>query len=102
MSFYVREDVELMERPRVGVEWGCGSVRLRMRQQGWNVTGVGMSGAVVDRLRADFGLQALSGSLPHPALEDSSFDVITMWQALEHVHQPLEILRAARNLLAPN
>ena len=72
-----------------------------MRNQGWTVTGLDMSEVVVDRLRSDFGLHVFSGSLPHPALEKGSFDVITMWQALEHVHQPLATLDAAHQLLTP-
>jgi SAM-dependent methyltransferase len=85
------------------LDFGCGSgsFLLRMRQQGWKVTGLDMSEAVVDRLRSQLGLHAFAGSLPHPAFENASFDVITMWQALEHVHQPLEVLTAAHQLLAP-
>lgn len=85
------------------LDFGCGSgsFLVRMQRQGWTVTGLDMSETVVDRLRGDLGLHVFSGTLPHPALEDASFDVITMWQALEHVHQPLETLEAARNLLAP-
>ncbi len=85
------------------LDFGCGSgsFLLRMRRQGWTVTGLDMSEVVVDRLRTELGLHALTGTLPHPALEQASFDVITMWQALEHVHQPLETLEAARGLLAP-
>jgi SAM-dependent methyltransferase len=85
------------------LDFGCGSgsFLLRMRRQGWKVTGLDASEAVVARLRGQLGLHALSGSLPHPALEDASFDVITMWQSLEHVHQPLEVLQAARQILAP-
>jgi SAM-dependent methyltransferase len=85
------------------LDFGCGSgsFLLRMRQQGWNVTGLDMSEAVVDCLRSQHGLHALTGSLPHPALEEGSLDVITMWQALEHVPQPLEVLRVAHQLLTP-
>lgn len=85
------------------LDFGCGSgsFLLRMRQQGWKVTGLDVSQAVVERLRSDLGLHALTGTLPHPALANASFDIITMWQALEHVHQPLDILGAARQLLAP-
>jgi SAM-dependent methyltransferase len=72
-----------------------------MRRQGWKVTGVDLSEAVAARLRNDLGLAVLFGSLPHADLENAQFDVITMWQALEHVHRPLEVLRAARQLLAP-
>jgi 2-polyprenyl-3-methyl-5-hydroxy-6-metoxy-1,4-benzoquinol methylase len=85
------------------LDYGCGSgsFLLRMRRQGWTVTGLDMAEAVVERLRSEFGLHALTGSLPHPALDDASFDVITMWQALEHVHEPLETLQAAHKLLVP-
>jgi SAM-dependent methyltransferase len=55
----------------------------------------------VARVRGELGLRALTGTLPHPELAAQSFDVITMWQALEHVHAPLEVLRAAHRLLAP-
>jgi 2-polyprenyl-3-methyl-5-hydroxy-6-metoxy-1,4-benzoquinol methylase len=30
-----------------------------------------------------------------------SFDVVTMWQSIEHVHEPLDILREAFKLLTP-
>jgi SAM-dependent methyltransferase len=85
------------------LDFGCGSgsFLLRMRQQGWTVTGLDMAEVVVERLRAQFGVHALTGSLPHPALDEASFDVITMWQALEHSHEPLDILQAAHKLLAP-
>lgn len=102
-----RQDRLRRQMPRHGerrlLDFGCGSgsFLLRMRGQGWRVTGLDMSEAAVSRLRGDFGLHALCGSLPHPALEDGSFDVITMWQSLEHVHQPLEALLAAKQLLAP-
>ncbi len=85
------------------LDFGCGSgsYLLRMKNQGWQVTGLDASEVVVDRLRADHGLHVFSGSLPHPALETGSFDVITMWQTLEHCHQPLDVLLAAHQLLAP-
>src|SRR5262249_53998185 len=46
-------------------------------------------------------LRAFAGSLPHPQLLGDTFDVITMWQSLEHVHAPLDVLREAHRLLAP-
>jgi SAM-dependent methyltransferase len=97
-----REALPLHGKGRL-LDFGCGSgsFLVRMRRQGWHVTGVDACAAVVDRLRSQHGLHALAGSLPHPALEECSFDVITMWQALEHVHQPLATLRSAHRLLAP-
>jgi SAM-dependent methyltransferase len=85
------------------LDFGCGSGTFihRMRRLGWQVTGVDASASAVQRVRSELGLHALAGSLPHAGLRHDSFDVITMWQSLEHVHQPLTVLREARRLLAP-
>jgi 2-polyprenyl-3-methyl-5-hydroxy-6-metoxy-1,4-benzoquinol methylase len=85
------------------LDFGCGAGSFldRMREQGWEVTGVDVSAAVVQRLRAQSRLRVLAGSLPHPALRPESFDVITMWQSLEHVHEPLTVLTGAHRLLVP-
>jgi SAM-dependent methyltransferase len=85
------------------LDFGCasGAFLQRMRLVGWKVTGIDASEEAVQRVRNDLGLTALLGSLPHPELGDGSFDVITMRHSLEHVHRPLEVLRAAHRLLAP-
>ena len=71
-----------------------------MAEQGWQVTGLDAAVGAVARVR-DQGLFALEGSLPHPHLRAASFDVVTMWHSLEHVHAPLAILREAFRLLVP-
>jgi 2-polyprenyl-3-methyl-5-hydroxy-6-metoxy-1,4-benzoquinol methylase len=72
-----------------------------MAELGWKVTGVDASPRAVEQVRDDLGCDVHLGSLPHPDLSPGSFDVITMWQSLEHVHRPLEVLRAAFELLRP-
>jgi SAM-dependent methyltransferase len=85
------------------LDFGCGggSFLERMHQRGWTVTGLDISAFAVNRVRSGLGLPVLLGSLPHPELAPKSFDVITMWQSLEHVHDPQEVLRQAYELLAP-
>jgi SAM-dependent methyltransferase len=85
------------------LDFGCGegTFLCRMQKQGWQVTGLDSCGDVVGRLRGELGLHVLVGSLPHHELRPTSFDVITMWQSLEHVHQPAEVLREAFRLLVP-
>jgi SAM-dependent methyltransferase len=85
------------------LDFGCGggSYLEQMHLQGWQVTGVDVSTAAVQRIRTELRLRALVGSLPHPQLPPASFDVITMWHSLEHVHAPLEVLRQAHRLLVP-
>jgi len=85
------------------LDFGCGggSFLERMHRQGWQVTGLDVSTTAIQRVRLELGLRALVGTLPHPSLEPGSFDVITMWHSLEHVHHPAEILQEAYRLLAP-
>jgi 2-polyprenyl-3-methyl-5-hydroxy-6-metoxy-1,4-benzoquinol methylase len=85
------------------LDFGCGGgdFLLRMRDQGWQATGLDSSSKVIRFLRKVHGLHGYVGSLPHPDLPPASFDVVTMWAALEHVHQPLAVLREAYRLLSP-
>jgi 2-polyprenyl-3-methyl-5-hydroxy-6-metoxy-1,4-benzoquinol methylase len=85
------------------LDFGCGGGRFLecLQRAGWQVTGMDVSAEAVQTVRRKLGVPALQGSLPHADLRDESFDVITMIHSLEHVHQPLEVLRAAHRLLAP-
>jgi 2-polyprenyl-3-methyl-5-hydroxy-6-metoxy-1,4-benzoquinol methylase len=85
------------------LDFGCGGggYLRRMADLGWRVTGLDLAPRVVRAVRDDLGCDALAGSLPHPELAPASFDVVTMWQSLEHVHRPLAILREALRVLVP-
>lgn len=91
--------------PRKGqdslLDFGCGNGRFLqdMHAQGWRVLGVDVAPSVVLRIRDGLGLPALAGDLSLPSIRATSFDVITMRQSLEHVHDPLRTLREAYHLL---
>lgn len=95
----------LLPWPRPGrlLDFGCGggSFLYEMAARDWQVTGIDASSQVIDSVREYFGFDVVAGTLPHPELAPGSFDVITMWQSLEHVNQPLAVLRAAYELLVP-
>jgi SAM-dependent methyltransferase len=97
---HLRDALLRQDRRRL-LDFGCGGGGFleEMRKRGWEVTGVDASVAAVQRVRNVLGLDALAGSLPDERLALEAFDLITMWQSLEHVHQPLRILREARRLL---
>jgi 2-polyprenyl-3-methyl-5-hydroxy-6-metoxy-1,4-benzoquinol methylase len=99
---YERGDFRPLGKKRI-LDFGCGAgaFLLRMKHRGWAVTGLDFSDATVERLRVELGLHALGGTLPHPALAPNSFDLVTLWHSLEHVHQPLETLREVHRLLSP-
>ena len=85
------------------LDFGCGAGGFLavMHRRGWRVTGIDASAQMAERIRTELGLTAFAGTLPHPELEPESFDLITMWHSLEHVHDPMPVLREARDLLAP-
>jgi 2-polyprenyl-3-methyl-5-hydroxy-6-metoxy-1,4-benzoquinol methylase len=84
------------------LDFGCGGGKFlrRMHALGWDVAGIDFSETSVRAVR-EAGLRVIQGTLPHPQLPPSSFDVVTMRHALEHVPDPQSVLRAARELLAP-
>ncbi|MEX2120461.1 MAG: class I SAM-dependent methyltransferase [Pirellulales bacterium] len=85
------------------LDFGCGagSFLRRMQAHGWHVEGLDVSAAVARRVQRQTGIRVHVGSLPHGDLKTGSFDCITMWQSLEHVHQPRRVLESARELLRP-
>jgi SAM-dependent methyltransferase len=91
--------------PGVGrlLDFGCGggSFLKRMADQGWDVVGLDAAVGAVRTVQEDLRLKAMVGSLPHPDLRPCSFEVITMWHSLEHVHDPVGVLREAYRLLIP-
>lgn len=85
------------------LDFGCGggSFLKRMADQGWDVTGLDAAVGAVQNVQDQLGLRAVVGSLPHTDLRPGSFEIVTMWHSIEHVHEPLEILREAYRLLIP-
>src|SRR5262245_47752 len=72
------------------LDFGCGNGALLgwAARRGWSVTGLDASADAVTAIRSGLGVRVAQGTLPHPALAPGSFDIITMWHALEHVHDP--------------
>ena len=89
------------QRRLLDVGCGGGSFLHRMQALGWNVTGLDVSAAAVQRIRTQLGLRAVVGTLPHAELTGGRFEAVTLWQSLEHFHQPLAALRQVHELLAP-
>ncbi len=64
------------------------------RERGWDAQGIEPS-AWAAQFAQDHGLPVLEGTLDHPDLEDQSFDVITIFDVIEHLADPLGELRKA-------
>lgn len=81
---------------------GCGSgQKLKfMKDMGWLAEGVDFDPVAVDRAKAK-GLHVRSGTLEAQKYPQNYFDAITMSHLIEHVYQPLELLRECYRILKP-
>ena len=79
---------------------GSGWLLENLRDFGWQAEGLDFDPRVVAHAR-DKGLNVHHGGLLERRFADSSFDAVTMSHNLEHVHDPVAWLAAARHLLRP-
>lgn len=77
---------------------GTGAFVHQMQQAGWNVTGLEPDAAAIRRARERSGVELQSTSVLFE-LQEGSFDAITMWHVLEHVHRLHEYLEKIARLL---
>ena len=84
------------------LDFGCGVGRYvaKMAAAGWQAEGID-AGPDAVRLGREAGLTLHEGTLPGANLAAESFDVVTMWQALEHVPSPKATLASLARLLRP-
>jgi 2-polyprenyl-3-methyl-5-hydroxy-6-metoxy-1,4-benzoquinol methylase len=78
---------------------GSGRFLLRMRALGWKTYGVELDPEAAQISRS-LGLGVVTGDLLSVSLPAPPFDVITMWEVIEHLPQPLDTLRRRRQLIA--
>ncbi len=70
-------------------------------QEGWLVVGVETSAPAVKYAKEQVGLDVLVSTLNQASFPDESFDVLTMWDVLEHVYDPCTVLDEVARLLRP-
>jgi len=91
-------------RPEGGsvLEVGCGPGMMlaAFRKRGWKVLGIERNEAVAESTRRALGLEILTTPVEQlPA--DSRFDLIILFQVLEHIAEPVPLLRECARRLAP-
>jgi SAM-dependent methyltransferase len=81
---------------------GCGSGWFisRMRDQGWDVSGVEPNRGAADFGRSEKGLNIFPGSLMDAKLPDKCFDYVRLNHSFEHMEHPNQILDEIYRVLA--
>jgi 2-polyprenyl-3-methyl-5-hydroxy-6-metoxy-1,4-benzoquinol methylase len=99
----VEGTVSFLHAPKPGarlleIGFGDGGTLMRMRELGWSVVGIETDPVSVENARAR-GLDVRQGALTAHAFPDASFDAIYTSHVLEHVHDPLGLLRECHRIL---
>jgi 2-polyprenyl-3-methyl-5-hydroxy-6-metoxy-1,4-benzoquinol methylase len=97
----------LRNGPRGGraLDVGCaaGFCMAAMRELGFETHGLEISETIASHAREQFGFETIHiGPLEQAPYPDGHFDLITMWDVVEHVVDPVSLLARARELLTPD
>lgn len=101
------ERVELIEDLRGGrtgtildVGSSLGLFLAVARDRGWRTTGLEISPPAADFARRSFGIPIIEDSFEdHMFPEATRFDVVTLWEVVEHLLDPLAALKKAHRVL---
>ncbi len=84
---------------------GCGSGRLFEYAQSknkWNLVGLEPNKKMALATRENLGIEVINTSFESFAYGASSFDLVSMWDVLEHLPYPVEAIEKVSVLLKPN
>ncbi|MGQ9457888.1 MAG: class I SAM-dependent methyltransferase [Anaerolineae bacterium] len=89
------------EAPPRLLDVGCGAGILldAARELGWAVQGVELSPFAAEQARRGLGLPVVQGELAEAQFPEGHFDIVVLRELLEHVSDPLGLLREARRVL---
>lgn len=100
-----KHNAVITQRPNgkriLDVGCGCGLFIKRMELGGWEVNGVETSSVATKYISSVLGLHVHNGDLKSAQFPSGYFDVVTFWQVLEHINNPLEALKDSFRILAP-
>ncbi len=101
-----RSQIALVNRYEPGrslLDIGCGEgFFLSMAARaGYTVKGVDLSSDAAEYARETFGVDVEAKPLEELQFPENCFDVVTLWQVLEHVPYPLGLLKEVHRILRP-
>jgi 2-polyprenyl-3-methyl-5-hydroxy-6-metoxy-1,4-benzoquinol methylase len=85
----------------LGIGCGEGFFLFNAANAGYSTKGIELSQDAATYAKREFGLDVKVGAFEEVQLPGNYFDVVTLWQVLEHIPHPLEILKKAHRILKP-
>jgi SAM-dependent methyltransferase len=82
---------------------GCGSgAFLSMaKKRGWELQGVEISPELSETCRHTLRIPIITGRFEEVSLSPGNYDVVTMWDIIEHVIDPIHVIQKVKSLLRP-
>ena len=82
---------------------GCGTgyFLAEMKRSNWQTVGIDLNANAVQVAREVRQLEVHLGKVEDSDFAENSFDAITMWDTLEHIHNPRRILTKVHHILKP-
>ena len=97
-------EIEAVRPKGALLDFGCstGYFMKTAKDRGWSVHGVELNPFAVEWAKTKLGIESVFlGDIAVAPFTPGQFDVITLWDVLEHVPDPAAILRSLRPLLNP-
>lgn len=108
MKPVVRKSADLIEsRSKTGggklLDIGCGYgfFLQEMKSRGWEVNGIEISQTGREYARNRWDMEVFAEPLENLQLPGDTFDVVTLFYVIEHVLEPLDLLKAVKRILKP-
>ena len=94
----VKRFTKIREGRILDVGCGSGDRLLVFRNQGYDAYGVEISSAAL-YAKEKLNLKVFKGDVSSAGFQDNFFDIITLYNVLEHLHDPRRLLREAKRIL---
>jgi SAM-dependent methyltransferase len=78
---------------------GCGFFLKAAQDAGWEVIGIDLNAEAISYATKHLQVNALLGNLRDIDFRHSSFDLVTLWNVLDHTSDPLDLLVEVRRVL---
>ncbi len=72
-----------------------------MKERGWEALGIELNERAAAYARDRMGLDIITGNFLEADLPNHYFDVISLWDVLEHLPDPLPVLKKISQIIRP-